>query len=245
MGALSLYLEDEGVPTVHVSLVREHTEAIRPPRALWVPFMLGRPLGVPGDAAFQRRVTLAALKLLERPAGPVLEDFPEDAPAVPAADEASEPLACPVSFAGAAPRTVAEAAMEEMDQLQVWRDIAVKQRGRTAVGLLAAPMAEVIRYVGGYAQGGAPPAPVAGLRADDALRLACEDIKAFYMEAAAGQPGSRTAAEVRDWFWLQTAGGKLILALHGALRDSDDRRLRAFATGSLLPRVVQEKVKGD
>ena len=41
MGALALYIEDEGVPTVGLSLVREHTAALKPPRALWVPFMLG------------------------------------------------------------------------------------------------------------------------------------------------------------------------------------------------------------
>jgi len=35
-----------------VSLIREQTAAIRPPRALWVPFMLGRPFGVPNDPAF-------------------------------------------------------------------------------------------------------------------------------------------------------------------------------------------------
>ena len=65
--------------------MREHTEAIHPPRALWVPFILGRPFGVPGDSAFQRRVLVAALRLLEAPAGPVLADYPEDAP--PPGDE--------------------------------------------------------------------------------------------------------------------------------------------------------------
>ena len=33
-----------------------HSEIIRPPRALWVPFILGRPLGKPGDEAFQLAV---------------------------------------------------------------------------------------------------------------------------------------------------------------------------------------------
>ena len=50
-----------------------------PPRALWVPFIMGRPLGVPKDAAFQRRVLLAALNLLESASGPVVVDYPEDA----------------------------------------------------------------------------------------------------------------------------------------------------------------------
>ena len=51
VGALGHYLERGGVPTTQISLIREHTERIRPPRALWVPFELGRPFGVPHDAA--------------------------------------------------------------------------------------------------------------------------------------------------------------------------------------------------
>ena len=64
MGALGHFLEEEGVPTTQISLVREHTAAMNPPRALWVPFILGRPFGVPNDPAFQRRVLLAVLGLL-------------------------------------------------------------------------------------------------------------------------------------------------------------------------------------
>jgi hypothetical protein len=44
---------------------------------LWVPFELGRPLGLPDDPALQTRVLVAALKLLEAEKGPVLEDFVE------------------------------------------------------------------------------------------------------------------------------------------------------------------------
>ncbi|MDJ0789065.1 MAG: hypothetical protein QNK05_19840, partial [Myxococcota bacterium] len=85
------------MPTTGISLVREHTEAMQLPRFLWVPFELGRPFGAPNEPAFQRRVLHAALALFDGRPGPVvLEDFPDDAPAAPASDEA---WACPVSFA--------------------------------------------------------------------------------------------------------------------------------------------------
>jgi hypothetical protein len=46
-----------------------------------LPFELGRPFGPPSDPAFQKRVILAALRLLERDRGPiVIEDFPDDDP---------------------------------------------------------------------------------------------------------------------------------------------------------------------
>jgi hypothetical protein len=62
---------------------------IKPPRALWVPFDLGRPLGPPNNAAFQRQVLTALLKLLEAIAGPLLVDFPDDEP------ESSDELVVP------------------------------------------------------------------------------------------------------------------------------------------------------
>ncbi len=51
MGALGHFLERQGIPTTGISLVREHTEVVRPPRALWVTFELGRPLGRPEGGA--------------------------------------------------------------------------------------------------------------------------------------------------------------------------------------------------
>ena len=80
--------------TTGISLVRENTMSMQPPRALWVSFPLGRPLGKPDDAGFQHRVIDAALNLLTKPSGPVLADYPEDAPLVALSDAP----ACPVSF---------------------------------------------------------------------------------------------------------------------------------------------------
>lgn len=70
-------IERRGIPTVCLILLREAAEAIRPPRALWVPFPHGYALGAPGDAAGQRRVIKAALALLSRPESeaPLLVDY--------------------------------------------------------------------------------------------------------------------------------------------------------------------------
>ena len=96
MGGLAHYIEQEGVATTQISLIRLHTEVIQPPRALWVPFDLGRPLGVPNDADFQKRVLVSTLKLLEESSGPVLKDFPEDAPV---SREEDTVWACPIKLA--------------------------------------------------------------------------------------------------------------------------------------------------
>jgi hypothetical protein len=75
VGGLAHFIEQEGIATTQVSLIREHTEKIKPPRALWVPYELGRPFGAPDNAELQFAILRSALGLLEQEKGPVLVDF--------------------------------------------------------------------------------------------------------------------------------------------------------------------------
>lgn len=72
---LAAAIEREGIATVAISLLREVTSELRPPRSLFVPFPLGYPLGAPHDAVLQHRVIEQALALLHRTDVPVFEDF--------------------------------------------------------------------------------------------------------------------------------------------------------------------------
>mgnify|MGYP001361774283 CR=1 FL=1 len=116
-----------------------HTEVIQPPRALWVPFDLGRPFGTSGDAVFQRRVISAVLALFERESGPVLEDFPEDAPGEALLD--AEGWSCPVALgaptaADAEVGSLEAALMQDFHKLRPWYDLACQARdGPTTVGV--------------------------------------------------------------------------------------------------------------
>lgn len=70
-------LEEHGIATVALVLLEEVARAVRPPRALSLPFRHGYPLGAPGDPELQHRVLDAALALLEGKAAepPVLARF--------------------------------------------------------------------------------------------------------------------------------------------------------------------------
>ncbi len=68
-------IEREGIATVSISLLREVVSVLKPPRALFVPFPMGFPLGAPNNAALQHRVIAAALELLERNDTPILAEF--------------------------------------------------------------------------------------------------------------------------------------------------------------------------
>ena len=157
MGALAHYLEAEGVPTTQVSLIREHTATINPPRALWVPFELGRPLGAPEDPGLQRRVFMAALNLLEAPEVPVLLDFPEENPE--SAYKAGKEIgiwACPVSFTPALKEETDLAKLisnfkREVAALRPWYDLWLEKSGRSSMVNFEPDSASGL--LGGYAFG--------------------------------------------------------------------------------------------
>jgi len=220
--------------------VREHTQAINPPRALWVPFMLGRPFGVPGDAAFQRRVLLAALRLLEASAGPVLEDYPEDAPRPAAAD--MQGVACPVSFGRAADAGDLGAGLaREIEELAPWHDLAEKRRARTTTGLSGLPMDKAAQLVASYLNSAPAPHP-AGMSAGESLKIVCDDIRAYYYEAAAAQPGNPDAEAILRWFWHDTAAGRAFLALQKICVASGDKSLQVLGGNSLVPRAIMHEL---
>ncbi len=243
MSALGHYFEEEGIPTVSISLIREHTAAIKPPRALWVPFMLGRPLGVPNDAAFQRKVMAAALELLEREVGPVLDDFPEDAPYE---DLGAEPegLACPVTF----PRlrsegTLAERLADEIGQLQVWHDLAVRHRGRTTLGATGLSPAGIGEFLIASIGDGAPVSYRPDLGVAAALKLATDELKAYYYEAKSVQPGRHSPSAIENWFWMETSAGQVFFDIYKMACKSDDPSMKPLATVALVPRVARTALK--
>lgn len=237
MGALGHYLEEEGVATTQISLVREHTETMKPPRALWVPFMLGRPFGVPNDAAFQRRVLLAALRLLEAPGGPVLEDYLEEAPH-PAGDEV-EGFACPVSFSRPPVEGgLAGALQNEIAELAPWYDLARKDRGRTTATLSGLTPEVAAQFITNFIADPSIPGYRDDLTPVLALRLVCQDLKAYYLGAVAAQPGARAAFEAQKWFWHDTAANEVFFKLRDACLGSEDEMVQRFGAKGVVPMAI-------
>lgn len=197
--------------TVQLASIRSYVERMRPPRALYCEFPLGRPLGKPNDPAFQRRVLEAALALLDREQGPVLEDFPERI-----ADDAAMPLAC------ALPPRHDPALPAPVDEAQGLRAAYERQRarsGRTTVGQVVDAagvpdaVAAFLRIADGvdYKQAGLPGSP----------RQTALDIRAYYEEAALALsdhvPGARQA---ESWFFHTTETGALLKRAQAALREA-------------------------
>ncbi|HEY0142217.1 MAG TPA: hypothetical protein VGF48_15070 [Thermoanaerobaculia bacterium] len=65
MCLLAATIESAGIATVAIVLLRNVAQAVRPPRALCVPYPFGYPLGKPHDPEIQREVMMQAFALLE------------------------------------------------------------------------------------------------------------------------------------------------------------------------------------
>lgn len=248
MSGLGHILENAGLSTVSISLVREHTERIVPPRALWVPFEFGRPLGVPGDAHFQRRVLVAALSLLESGSGPVLADYPEDVPdPEPSGDGAG--WVCPVNLrppaADAGDDAVVSAFLAEVAELQPWYDIGLERRGQTTFGASGLDIAACGRFLGDFLADDGGPATERwpGLRAGDVLKIVLMDVKTYYLEAALARPGRASSRDLEDWFWGDTNAGRMFLTLQRKCAASDDPFIATLGRQFIVPRAQAHRIR--
>ncbi len=238
MCALGHILEAAGLATVLIGLIPQHVERMRPPRALLVPFELGRPMGTPGDPAFQHRVLNVLLALVARTDAPVIEWFTEPA-ATGTVNDA--PWACPVSFPplptddGAALTAI----LAEIDLLEPWHDRAMLTRGSTAVGASGVDIRSSARYLAGFLEASWPE-PLPALSTADGFKLAAEDLKLYYLEAAAAQPGGSSRV-MGDWFWDGTQGGALLKRLAGELVHTPDPLLDTYVRHTLVPETRQTR----
>jgi len=231
VSALGHYLEEEGLATVAISLIRPQTENTKPPRALWVPFELGRPFGPPSAAAFQKRVVLAALRMLEGAEGPIIiKDFPDDDPRA-----TQDPTWRPPFTPAAVSDSLAARLEAEILRLQGAHERWVAQHRRTTVGLSGLPIGDCARYVADWLRGKTLPSPREGFSAPLILRFAVDDVKAYCLEAAAAGAATPSSRQLGDWFWNESATGSAIHVLREVLQASDDDRLKLIVANFMVP----------
>ncbi|CAN5733603.1 hypothetical protein BH11PSE3_BH11PSE3_41500 [soil metagenome] len=206
--------------------MREHTEIVRPPRALWVTFELGRPLGIPDDAPFQRRVVKAALDLLARTDSPLIADYPENV------DEPADftGWACPINLSPVA----VDSLVAEIDRLATWHDRAVAAQGRTTIGVSGLDMPAAGALVTQALAGVLPPA--------QELKEALDDLRAYYLEAASAFPDPGSPATRKKWLWEETRLARAMLALQPKLAASDDQQHKILGNLTMIPATERHRL---
>ena len=240
MGALANYIERAGVATTSVSLIREQSEAVCPPRALWVPFALGRPLGTAADTEFQKDVMRAAFALLDSATEPTIVDYPKEAPPEGDADN----WVCPVSFASAPANNIEGRLLAEVARLAPWSAETRRERGRTRFGVTGAPVNEVQRVaqaLGQIADGGdVVNPPNVGIQwafeMPLLIRHIVDDLRTFYHEAIAAQPGPSAPNHeaLNEWIFGSTALGEALQATANHLTVHDTNKAK-FVRGLVIP----------
>ena len=197
--------------TVAIGSIRAQIYGTAPPRGLFCDFPLGRPLGVPGDAAFQRRVMETAFGLLDR-SEPVVEDYE-----ITIDDADSEVLMCPLP---ARMDPDAHPAIDEAHGLRPAYDRAIAKYGNRAGAVrlldadaIPAAIEAFIRVAEGqpWKQAGIPGVPA----------RVSQDIRGYY-EMAAMEIADHTPAAWAGYRWFrdQTKTGEVIGKARDAMRES-------------------------
>jgi hypothetical protein len=194
--------------------MRDVSERLRPPRALFCEFPLGRPLGKPLDPEYQHRVLAAAFALFDEPAGPVIHDFPDVIEQD--LEVAASCMMPPRDTSGEHP------AVAEARALIPAYNRTFARRGRTNVGRTteAAGIPDLVGRFVELSEGAALEG--AELEAQWILDM-CSDVRAFYEEASMALVDHVPDAGQTDvWFYRQTATGALMRPVAEALRGRPD-----------------------
>ncbi len=234
MSGLAHFIERQGVATTGISLIREHSEAMNPPRALWVPFQLGRPFGAADEPEFQRRVLTEVLRLTETATEPTIADFPDDAPD----SEPPEVWACPLNLPPIDGDSYTQRLVSEVARMQPWAEETRRARGgRTLIGASGGTAEDIevmARLVGGVADGGDVlqlPEAMAAVDWTHEMPYLCrhviDDLRVVYHEAVFSQPGATPPdhAALSTWINEETVLGEVIQEVGKAYIATGDKRL--------------------
>jgi len=182
------------------------------------------------------------LRLLEAPAGPVLADFPREAPVSPVSMEEPVMLACPFLPAqdeGSLTETERRCRTfkAEMVSLRPWYELALKKNNRTTVGVSKLDMESLGNFICAFLTESTPKNPQKEIPLAFELRYAADDLKAYYYEAMLVQPGIGTPSSdtLAKWFWGETLAGEMLFAVRDACLKSEDDSLQRVARGQMIP----------
>ena len=188
-----------------------------------MPFELGRPLGVPNPV--------------------IIHDFPEDAPQT---DGNVDVLSCPVSFEYEETDTsdpLKARFIREIQAMHPWYEMALKNRNRTTVGGSSIEISSLGQFLYSFVVGSIPENPRDDVDISVTLKLAAEDLKAYYTEAVTSQPGQEglSSNALKEWFWNQTTAGSVMLELIKVCSKSEDERIRITGSHFIAPMDVLMK----
>jgi len=171
----------------------------------------------------------------------MLIDYSEDVPAEATTDApAMEGMVCPIEFPKQPDETaptseIGVALMQEIDSLAPWYELAVSTRRRTTVGPSGLSIVDAGKYLANFLQDQATRSPREDLAPGHVLKLAYEDLKAYYTEAITMQTGFNTSKRAEDWLFKDTTLGAALWRLRAICRASSDEYHQFLGRNSIVP----------
>ncbi|MDH3679679.1 MAG: hypothetical protein OEV40_06985 [Acidimicrobiia bacterium] len=183
----------------------------------------------------------AALELLHTATEPTIEAYDVEAP-----DEAGpQQWACPVNLATESTGSLGDRLAAEVARLRPWSAETRRARGRTLFGASGADpdqVDEVAAALVTIAETGdvlVPPASEVDWAFSMPLliRHLADDLRTFYHEAVAAQPGPGAPNHdaLNDWIFGGTALGDTLTAIADHLTEVEDQPMTKLVRGFLIP----------
>jgi hypothetical protein len=233
--ALAAMLEDRGVATTVIGLVRPHMERSGNARGLFVPFPLGRRWAGRATRHSSTACCVPRSACWNGATAPVvLEDFPHDAPG-------QQPVAgwrpgfVPEPGAPAAVAEWQAAVAAEIAQAQPAWERARARGARSGVGVSFQAPDDWASFAAAFL-GDDPPHPPPALGSPAlALRFLADDKRAFMAEAAMAEGPVLPPDQWNTWFCRHSMAGRFLVALRAAALDHPHEGFRTVGSRFLVP----------
>ena len=221
---------------------------MHPPRALYVPFELGRPFGTPNDPGLQRCVLLDALKLLERTDGPLIEDFEFSSADRKKINEDNEGWACLVNLA-IPPNNLNDIQRltidlkQEVTLLQPWYQESIKNfNGRRLDGLTVHSPLKIIDLLVSFIIDPDIKSFLSNQPIGRALKLTSDDLKYFYFQSAMARPTNISDNQLENWCYGETLAGKLLINIRAICLGHENEVLQLIGRTNFVPNSMLKYV---
>ena len=130
-----------------------------------------------------------------------------------------------------------ESFSKEFSQMKIWYDASLSRSNRTSTGVSGLLPEEAVAFILAFIKGEEPDRKNKNTSLPDTLRLAAEDIKAFYFEGISAQPGQATDSKtLADWFWGETHAALVINEVRKTSLKYDSKTMKLLGSLLLVPR---------
>lgn len=173
-------------------------------------------------------------------------DYPVDADEH---SDVSDPLACPVNFQARSESvsitdTMIEEFERELSTMQTWYDLASEKSSRPPPGVSGLSVRQIKDLLADFVNNRIDTQEINDQKVSDLLRLACEDLKAFYFKAVSAQPGQSTDVTVlADWFWGGTYAAACINEVRKICLTQQSKDMQLAGKLLLIPRSQMHRFR--